>query len=71
MRITVEIDDKTIAKVQKLTGIKKKSPAISKALTEYCLVERKHKLIAKVMEGKTDYSTSNEELEKQSKYDSY
>lgn len=63
MRITVEIDDKKIAKIVKATGQKKKSPAVAQALDEY-LEDRKRKdFLTKVLSGKTDYAASNEELE--------
>jgi Arc/MetJ family transcription regulator len=69
MRITVEIDESTIQSIQHLTGLKKKSPAISKALHDYLRDARKRRLIQGVMEGKSDYSTTNEELEASAAYD--
>jgi len=35
MRITVDIDEKILDQVTKLTGEKKKGPALSKAIEEY------------------------------------
>jgi Arc/MetJ family transcription regulator len=69
MRITVDIDAKSLRAVQKLTGKSKKSPAVHEAV-ERCLREaRKKDLIRRVMEGRTDYSATNEELERRSSYD--
>ena len=70
MRITVEIDESVLAEIQKLTGLAKKSPAVSQALQDYLHQERKRRFIARVMEGETDYSATNEELESGPAYDS-
>ena len=35
MRITVDIDEKTLADLSAITGESKKSPAIAKAVTEF------------------------------------
>ena len=64
MRITVDIDDDTLSEVMKETGLKKKSTAISKAVSEYCQESRKKRFISRVMEGESDYSATNVELEK-------
>lgn len=64
MRITVDIDDNTLKSVIKETGIKKKSPALQKAVKEYCLSAKKRRFISYVLEGNSDYSSTNEELEK-------
>jgi len=71
MRITVDIDEATVAAVQKSTGIEGKSPAVARAVNLYLLQERRKKLIARALEGKTNYSASNELLEKRSKYDAH
>lgn len=69
MRITVDIDENMLSEVLHITGIKKKSPAINKALQSYLRKTKKRNLIEKVMSGKTDYSATNEELEERSSYD--
>lgn len=69
MRITIDIDAKTIQSIQHLTGLNKKSPAIGKALRDYLHDAKKRRLIQCVMEGKSDYSTTNEELEASAAYD--
>ena len=71
MRITVDIDDKTMHSIQQATGVAKKSPAVSKALRDYLRGAQKRRLIGKVMEGKTDYSTTNEDLESANVYDAH
>lgn len=70
MRITVDIDEQILREVQKLTGSKKKSPAVARALETYLRSERRRRLIEKVMSGQTDYPHTNEELEARSSYDS-
>ena len=69
MRITVEIDDKHLASVQQATGIRKRSPALRRAIADYVKDLERKKFLRKVMEGKTDYSLTNEELEARSAYD--
>jgi len=63
MRITVEIDANVVKRIQRLTSQKKKSPALSQALTNYLREDEKKKLLAKVLAGQTNYSMTNEELE--------
>ena len=70
MRITINIDEKILHEVQNTTGIKKKSPAINRALESYLRKVKKKNLIEKVMSGQTDYAATNEELETRSSYDS-
>jgi Arc/MetJ family transcription regulator len=69
MRITVEIDEDILRSVQSVTGLHKKSPAVNRALTDYLQEAKKKALIQRVLEGRTDYGTTNEELERQSGYD--
>jgi Arc/MetJ family transcription regulator len=69
MRITVDVDEKILDRICRTTGERKKSPAVRAALEDYLRMLKKRDLINRVMEGRTDYSTSNEELEKRSRYD--
>jgi len=69
MRITVDIDDETMRSIQHVTGVAKKSPAVSQALHDYLREIRKRRLLRQVMEGKTDYSATNETLEASATYD--
>jgi len=69
MRITVDIDENTIRSVQAVTGLRKKSPAVTRALADYLREINKRELIQRVLEGRVDYRTSNENLEKRAGYD--
>jgi Arc/MetJ family transcription regulator len=70
MRMTVDIDEKLLSEIQHETGMKRKSPAVRKALETYLREAHKRSLIQRVMEGRTDYGRTNEELEVLAKYDS-
>lgn len=63
MRITVEIEDSKIEAIQKWTNQKKKSPALAAALDEFLMNRQRQEFLARVMEGKTDYQASNDEVE--------
>jgi Arc/MetJ family transcription regulator len=69
--MTVDIDDKLLSEIQHETGMKGKSPAVRKALETYLREVRKRSLIQRVMEGRTNYGRSNEELEALTTYDSH
>ena len=69
MRITVDIDANQLAEIQKITGEKKKSPAVTQAVTEYLNWRRRHEFIQRVLAGKTDYSSTNEDLEARDVYE--
>lgn len=63
MRVTVDINEKQLALIQRATGQRKKSPAIRQALDEFVAERRRKRLLKKVLDGKTDYALSNDELE--------
>jgi hypothetical protein len=63
MRITFEIDANALKKIQKITGQKKKSPAISRALSDFLRMRERHAFVEKALAGRTDYPLTNEELE--------
>ena len=69
MRITFEIDANNLKTIQKITGQKKKSPAISQALSEYLRMRERQEFIEKVMSGRTDYALTNDELEARDVYE--
>lgn len=69
MRITVDIDENDLALVQRATGIRKQSPAVRKAIANYVRDLEKKRLLQRVMEGKSDYAMSNEELESRDTHD--
>jgi Arc/MetJ family transcription regulator len=63
MRITIELDEAQLQSIQKATGQKKMSPAVSAALDEYLAMKRREEFVSLVMSGKTDYQASNKDLE--------
>jgi Arc/MetJ family transcription regulator len=69
MRITVEIDASELKRIQKITGLKKKSPAVSKALADYLYGHEKHRYLEQVLGGQTDYALTNNELESRDLYE--
>lgn len=69
MRITLDIDADRLAQIQRLTGIRKQSPAVREALEQYIREVERKKFLRKVLDGKTDYSLSNDELEALGDYD--
>ncbi len=69
MRITVELDEKQIQEVSRLTGIAKKSPAVAEAVQEFIRQKEREAFLKSVLAGKTDYTMTNEEIEKATKWD--
>ncbi len=69
MRITIDIDEEQLAGIQKETGIRKKSPAVRRALECYIREREKKRFLLKVMEGKCDYSLTNKQVEALGIYD--
>jgi Arc/MetJ family transcription regulator len=63
MRITLEIDANDLKQIQKITGQKKKSRAISSALGDYLRMRESRAFIEKALAGQTDYALTNAELE--------
>jgi len=69
--MTVDIDADVFREIQHETGLSGKSPAVRKALETYLREMRKRKLIQRVMEGRTDYGRTNEEVEALATYDAH
>ena len=69
MRITVELDENEIDKIKKTTGIRKTSPAVRKALQNYLKHMERQRFLQSVLDGKSGYSMTNEELEAMGAYD--
>lgn len=63
MRITVDIEQKKLHSILRLTRQTKKSPAVAQALDEFIEQRQRQEFLAKVMAGATEYRTSNDELE--------
>ncbi len=70
MRITVEIDEKKLEELCFQTGISKKSPAIAKAIEDYLIQRDKEAFLKKVLDGETDYSATNDQIEEVSQWES-
>ncbi|MBM3831753.1 MAG: hypothetical protein FJ403_00460 [Verrucomicrobia bacterium] len=71
MRITIDIDASELKRIQKLTGQKKKSPAVSQALADYLRMQEKKRLIERAFAGETDFSLTNAELEARDFYEDH
>jgi Arc/MetJ family transcription regulator len=69
MRITFEIDANDLKHIQKITGQKKKSPAVSRALADFLRMRQRRAFIEKALAGQTDYALTNEELEARDVYE--
>ena len=69
MKIIVEIDASTLKEIQHITGIRKRSPAVSRAAEEFVKAERRRKLVQRALDGEMDYSLTNDELESIASYD--
>jgi hypothetical protein len=69
MRITVDIEASELRRIQKVTGQKKMSPAISRALSEFLKLQERQKFIERALSGQTDFALTNEELEARDVYE--
>lgn len=69
MRITIDIDEKQLAGIQQETGISKKSPAVCYALECYMREMKKKRFLRKIINGESDYSLTNEQIEALNTYD--
>ena len=69
MRITIDVDANELRQIQRITGQKKKSPAIAQALSEFLRQQQRQAFIARVLTGGTDYVLTNEQLETQDVYE--
>jgi Arc/MetJ family transcription regulator len=71
MRITIDVDATDLKQIQKLTGQKKKSPAVSQALTKFLKLQQRQNFIERALAGGTDFSLTNEELEARDVYEAH
>jgi hypothetical protein len=63
--MTVDIDEKTLSELLKVTGHKKNSPAVAFAVRDF-INRRKAKDFGRMLrEGTFDYPATNEEIERQ------
>jgi Arc/MetJ family transcription regulator len=71
MRITIDIEDNQMVEIQKITGQKKKSPAVTRALEEFLSQHKRQKFIDRVLSGQTDFALTNDELEARDVYETH
>ena len=63
MRMTVDLDEKTLDELLKVTGHKKNSPAVAFAVRDF-LNRKKAKDFGRMLrEGKFNYPATNDEIE--------
>jgi len=61
--MTVDLDEKTLGELLKVTGLKKNSPAVAFAVRDF-LNRRKARDFGRMLrEGEFDYPATNEEVE--------
>ena len=63
MRITIDIDDSILAEVEKITGEKKRSPAVARIVEEFVKRAKAREFGRRLREGAFDYPVTNEEVE--------
>jgi hypothetical protein len=63
--MTVEIEEKTLDELTKVTGIKKNSPAVAFAVRDFINRKKAKDFGRMLREGKFDYPATNAEIEAQ------
>jgi Arc/MetJ family transcription regulator len=63
MRMTVDLDEKTLDELLKVTGLKKNSPAVAFAVRDFLNRKKARDFGRMLREGKFDYPATNEEIE--------
>lgn len=63
MRMTVDLDEKTLAELLKVTGLKKNSPAVALAVREFLNRKKARDFGLLLREGAFDYPSTNEQVE--------
>jgi hypothetical protein len=61
--MTVELDEKTLDELTKVTGIKKNSPAVAFAVKDFINRKKARDFGRMLREGKFDYPATNDEVE--------
>jgi Arc/MetJ family transcription regulator len=64
MRMTVDLDEKTLHELLKVTGLKKNSPAVAFAVRDFLNRKKARDFGRMLREGEFDYPATNEEVEK-------
>jgi hypothetical protein len=65
MRITVDIDKSILDELVVITGEKKMSPAVNKAVTEFVKRQKARQFGRMLREGAFDYELTNDQIEQQ------
>lgn len=63
MRITVDIDKSVLDELAVITGEKKMSPAVNKAVTEFVKRQKARQFGRMLREGVFDYELTNDQIE--------
>jgi Arc/MetJ family transcription regulator len=63
MRITIDIDEAVLADVEKITGEKKRSPAVARIVEDFVKRSKAKEFGRRLREGAFDYPLTNEEIE--------
>lgn len=67
MRITIDVDESVLDDLTRITGEKKKSPAVVKAVTEFVNRKKAREFGRLIREGAFDYPFTNDEVEARDK----
>ena len=63
MRMTVDLDEKTLDELLKVTGLKKNSPAVAFAVRDFLNRKKARDFGRMLREGAFDYPATNEQVE--------
>lgn len=63
MRITIDIDEAILTEVQKITGEKKRSPAVARIVEEFVKRAQAKAFGRSLRAGEFDYPSTNDEIE--------
>jgi len=63
MRMTVDIDEKTLDELLRVTGLKKNSPAVAFAVRDFLNRKKARDFGRMLREGEFDYPATNEQME--------
>ena len=63
MRITIDIEESVLEEVERITGEKKRSPAVARIVEEYVKRAKAKEFGRRLREGAFDYPLTNDEIE--------
>lgn len=63
MRITIDIEESVLQEVERITGEKKRSPAVARIVEEYVKRAKSKEFGRQLREGAFDYPLTNDEIE--------